>query len=194
MERSQNDRYRLPICAEHLGYSLALARNLQCIYVQSKKKEAAMTQKNHKTGPSPTEDRRSRNLRDSRMMAHLLDALQSGKDIGHYGRLTFAIVARHFLPEEQLIELLARQPGQDETQSRALLLQVKDHDYSPPKRERILQWQAQQDFPICPDPEDPNACNVYKELRFPDGIYEHINEYWEEKVEAQEAAEPTAGR
>ena len=48
-------------------------------------------------------------------------------------------------------------------------------------------------LPICPDPEDPNACNVYKELRFPDGIYEHINEYWEEKVEAQEAAEPTAG-
>jgi hypothetical protein len=121
------------------------------------------------------------------MMAHLLDALEAGKDIGHYGRLTFTIVARHFLPEDRIVALLARQPGQDEIQARALLLQVKERDYSPPKRERILQWQAQQDFPICPDAEDPNGCNVYKELRFPDGIYEHIHEYWEEKVEASEA-------
>src|SRR5207245_6229866 len=80
-----------------------------------------------------------------------------------------------------------------EAQSRALLLQVKERSYSLPKRERILQWQAQQDFPICPDPEDPNACNVYKELRFPDGIYDHIHEYWEEKVEAQQASEATLG-
>jgi hypothetical protein len=150
--------------------------------------ESAMTQKNQKKSDSPTDGRRSDNLRDSRMMAHLLDVLEAGQDIGHYGRLTFAIVARHFLPEERLIELLAQQPGQDEAQARALLLQVKERDYSPPKRERILQWQAQQDFPICPNPEDPNGCNVYKELRFPDGIYDPIHEYWEEKVEAQEAS------
>jgi hypothetical protein len=137
-------------------------------------------------GRSSTEDRRSRNLRDSTMMAHLLDALEAGKDIGHYGRLTFAMVARHFLPEEELMQLLARQPGQDEKQARALLLQVKGRDYSSPKRERILQWQALQDFPICPNPEDPDGCNVYKDLHFPDSIYEHINEFWEEKAEAQE--------
>ena len=29
-------------------------------------------------------------------MAHLLDSLNDGKDIGHYGRLVFAMVARHF--------------------------------------------------------------------------------------------------
>jgi hypothetical protein len=144
------------------------------------------TKQTSTVSPKSTEDRRSTSLRDSRMMAHLLDALEAGKDIGHYGRLTFAIVARHFLPEERIVELLARQPGQDETQTRALLLQVKERDYSPPKRERILQWQTQQDFRICPDAEDPNGCNVYKELRFPDGIYEHINEYWEEKVESSE--------
>ena len=31
-------------------------------------------------------------LRKSEMMAHLLDALDRGKDIGHYGRLVFAMV------------------------------------------------------------------------------------------------------
>ena len=56
------------------------------------------------------------------------------------------------------------------------------------KRERILQWQAQQEFPICPTPDDPQACNVYRELRFPDSVYEQIGEYWEEKAEAQDSA------
>jgi hypothetical protein len=132
------------------------------------------------------EDARSDNLRDSPMMAHLLDALETGTDIGHYGRLTFAMIARHFLPEEELVRLLASQPGQDETQARALVLQVKGRDYNPPKRERILEWQAQQDFQICPWPDDPDGCNVYRELRFPDGIYDHINEFWEEKAATEE--------
>src|SRR5688572_5432662 len=96
-------------------------------------------------------------LRDSPMMAHLLDALEAGTDVGHYGRLTFAMVARHFMGEAELVRLLARQPDQDEEEARALLLQVKGRDYSPPKRERILEWQAQQEFPICPWPEDPAA-------------------------------------
>jgi DNA primase large subunit len=132
-----------------------------------------------------SDDRRGDDLRASPMMSYLLDALESGTDIGHYGRLTFAMVARHFLDEEELIDLLARQPDQDETKARALVLQVKAKDYSPPKRERILAWQAQQEFPICPS-NDPDACNVYRDLRFPDGVYEHISEYYEEKAEDQE--------
>src|SRR5436305_4825055 len=84
-------------------------------------------------------------LRESPMMAHLLDALEKGTDIGHYGRLTFAMVARHFLDEDKLIRLLAKQPGEDETSARALVLQVQGRDYNPPRRERILEWQAQQD-------------------------------------------------
>ena len=43
-------------------------------------------------------------LRKNGMMAHLLDPLSQGQDIGHYGRLVFAMVARHFLPEDQLFE------------------------------------------------------------------------------------------
>ena len=126
----------------------------------------------------------SEDLHDSRMMAHLLAALEQGIDIGHYGRLTFAMIARHFLDQEELIGLLAGQPDMDEQGARALVLQVNARGYNPPKRARILEWQAQQDFPICPDAEDPNGCNVYRELRFPPEIYERIDEFWEEKAEA----------
>ena len=139
------------------------------------------------TGAAP-EDGRGENLRDSPMMAHLLDALEAGTDVGHYGRLTFAMVARHFLDEDEIVRLLASQPGQSEEDARSMVLQVQGRDYNPPKRERILQWQAQQEFPICPTPDDPQACNVYRELRFPDGIYEHIEEFWEEKAEQADAA------
>lgn len=127
---------------------------------------------------------RGTELRDSPMMALLLDALERGEDIGHYGQLIFAMVARFFLPEEELIDLLARQPDQSETDARALVLQVTERDYNPPKRERILQWQRLQDFQIVPT-DDPTAGNVYDELRFPDEVYTHIGEYWEEQAEAQ---------
>ena len=49
-------------------------------------------------------------LRKNGMMAHLLDALESGKDIGHYGRLVFAMVARHFLGEDELLSYLQKNP------------------------------------------------------------------------------------
>ena len=125
------------------------------------------------------------NLRDSPMMAHLLDALEAGTDIGHYGRLTFAMVARHFMDEGELVDLLAKQPDQDADKARAMVLQVQGKDYNPPKRERILEWQAQQDFAICPTPDDPASCNVYRELRFPQGIYDNIGEFWEEQAAAE---------
>lgn len=136
------------------------------------------------TGRNGTErdDGRGEDLRDSPMMAHLLDALEAGRDIGHYGRLTFVMVARFFRDEDDLVRLLAQQPGVDETDARALVRQVQAHDYNPPKRERILAWQAQQDFPICPAPDDPRGCNVYSELSFPDHIYEQIDEFWEERA------------
>lgn len=126
----------------------------------------------------------SDNLRDSRMMAHLLDALEDGTDIGHYGRLAFTMIARHFLDQDELVSLLSNQPGMDEQAARALVMQVNARGYNPPKRARILEWQAQQDFPICPDAEDPAGCNVYRELRFPPEIYERIDDFWEEKAEA----------
>ena len=145
----------------------------------------SQTKQARKTAPA-ADDPRSDNLRDSPMMAHLLDALEAGTDIGHYGRLTFAMIARHFLDEEELVGLLASQPGYDETQARSLVLQVQGRDYNPPKRERILEWQAQQDFPICPTPDDPASCNVYAELQFPEHIYDNINQFYEEQAAAQE--------
>ena len=120
-------------------------------------------------------------LEQNSMMAHLVAALERGDDIGHYGRLVFAMIARHFVDEDELVTLLQRNPGVSVEQARALVLQVQGRDYNPPKRERILEWQRQQDFPICPT-DDPDACNVYKDLQFPEGVYERIAEYYEEKA------------
>ena len=131
------------------------------------------------------DDLRSENLHDSAMMRHLLDALEEGTDIGEYGRLTFVMVARHFLEDAEIVSLLRGQPGIEEAEDAlALLLQVRERDYNPPKRSRVLAWQEQQEFPICPTPEDPAACNVYRELRFPDELYDNIDDYWEERAEA----------
>ncbi len=133
------------------------------------------------TKPNPGAEGRSENLRDSAMMAHLLDALEKGTDIGHYGRLVFTMVGRYFMPEDKLVELLARQPDMDKNDAEALVAEVKGHDYNPPKRGKILAWQKEQDFPICPNADDPDSCNVYEELRFPDEVYERIGEYWEQQ-------------
>ena len=123
-------------------------------------------------------------LREDAMMAHLLDSLQAGKDIGHYGRLVFAMVARHFLSDDEVIEQLTQDSDFSEEQARQMLTQVEGRDYSPPRRERILQWQSEQSFPIIPDAADPDSGNVYKNLRFPKELYDHIGHYQEEKVEA----------
>lgn len=124
-------------------------------------------------------------LRKSDMMAHLLDALDQGKDIGHYGRLVFAMIARHFLDEEELVGYLQKDKDFNETQARALVEQVQGKDYNPPRREKILQYQKEQEFPIIPNPDDPDAGNVYRELQFPEHVYEHIQEYYEHKAEAR---------
>jgi hypothetical protein len=125
-------------------------------------------------------------LRKSPLMANLLDGLAEGVDIGEYGRLTFVMVARHFLSDDDMVSLLADQPSFGETEARALILQVQQRDYNPPKRERILEWQSTQAFQICPDPDDPAACNVYRELDLPEHIYQQINEFWEERANAQD--------
>ncbi len=127
-------------------------------------------------------------LRESPMMAHLMDALEAGTDIGHYGRLTFAMIARHFLEQDELVRLLGNVPDHGQNDARALLRQVEAKDYNPPKRDRILEWQSQQDFPICPTPDDPASCNVYRELRLPDHIFENINEFYDEQTQGEGAS------
>ena len=127
----------------------------------------------------PVED-----LRQSPMMNHLLDALDNGEDIGHYGRLVFAMIGRHFVSSDELVELLTKDRDAEEGDIRAMVQQVEEKGYSPPRREKILHWQEQQDFDICPNPDDPDACNVYNELTFPDELYEDIQEYREERQAA----------
>jgi hypothetical protein len=123
-------------------------------------------------------------LREDSMMSYLLDSLEAGKDIGHYGRLVFTMVARHFLSDDEVIAELTKDPDFSEDQAVGMLRQVEGRDYNPPRRDRILEWQAEQEFPILPDANDPDCGNVYKSLRFPKELYDHIGHYQEAKAEA----------
>ena len=118
-------------------------------------------------------------LKQSAMMNHLLEALERGEDIGHYGRLVFAMVGRFFLSDEELIQQLAKDKDCDEAKARSIVSQVEARGYNPPKRDRILQWMNEQDFPICENAEDRASCNIYKEIDFPPEVYEKISAYYE---------------
>jgi uncharacterized protein YozE (UPF0346 family) len=124
-------------------------------------------------------------LQQDPMMAHLISSLDKGRDIGHYGRLVFVMIARHFLSENELLNYLMKDRDVDEQKARSLLAQVDSRDYNPPKRERVLDWMSRQEFPICPDAADPDQCNVYKNLDFPKEIYDKIQSYYERKTEGQ---------
>jgi len=123
-------------------------------------------------------------LHNNRMMTHLLDSLDEGKDIGHYGRLVFAMVARHFMSNDDLVTWLSKDKDFAASEAKALVNQVEDKGYSPPNRETILGYQAQQDFPILPETDNPDVGNVYQDLNFPEEVYDSISEYREEKAEA----------
>ena len=123
-------------------------------------------------------------LRKDSMMAHLLDSLEAGKDIGHYGRLVFAMVARHFMPHEEVIAWMVKDKDDTPEKAQLLLRQVEGKDYNPPRRDKILYYQSQQDFPILPNPDDPDCGNLYRNLKFPTEIYDHISHYQEAKLDA----------
>jgi hypothetical protein len=72
-------------------------------------------------------------LRKNGMMAHLMDALSRGEDIGHYGRLVYVMVARYFVSEDDLLRQLQLDPNIDNEQARTLIEQVVSKGYSPPK-------------------------------------------------------------
>ena len=120
-----------------------------------------------------------KDLRQNEMMAHLMDALDKGQDIGHYGRLVFVMVGRFFASDEELVKELTKDKDCDEQKARSLIRQVEAKGYNPPKRERVLEWMSQQEFPICQNPENPDACNVYKTLEFPEEMYQKISSYYE---------------
>jgi hypothetical protein len=150
----------------------------------SRLRAAANAEKREQAESPVSESDGIQQLREDAMMVHLLNSLGAGKDIGHYGRLVFAMVASRFLPEEEVIDWLAKDPDCPAEKASAMLRQVEGRDYNPPRRERILQWQAEQDFPIIPDPADPDCGNVYKSLKFTDRVYEHIENYQVEKARA----------
>jgi DNA primase large subunit len=123
-------------------------------------------------------------LQKDTMMSHLLAALEKGQDIGHYGRLVFVLGARHFMNTDELVTWLTKDKDCDEQKARMLISQIEKRNYNPPRRETVIEWMERQGFPICPNPDDPDACNLYKSFQFPHEIYEHIGNYSEQKAEA----------
>jgi hypothetical protein len=111
------------------------------------------------------------------MMTHLMSALNRAEDIGHYGRLVFVLGARHVMSDGELIYWLTKDRDCTEQKARLLVDQVKTRNYNPPKRERILEWMQKQEFPICPEPDNPSACNLYRNVEFPHEVYEKIQEF-----------------
>ena len=130
----------------------------------------------------PVED-----LRKSPMMSHLLDALAAGTDIGHYGRLTLAMVGAKFMETDDLVGILLKSGGAEETEVKSMVQQVVERGYNPPSRARLQEWSAEQDFTLMPNPDDPDSGNLYRELSMPDEVIESIEEYREQKLEAGEA-------
>src|SRR5689334_17073151 len=126
-----------------------------------------------------------KDLQQNEMMAHLIDSLDRGENIGHYGRLVFAMVSRYFLEEDEVITYLTKDPDCEEAKARDLLEPVSGRDYHRPRRDRVLEWMNRQDFALCNEPSDPDACNVYKELQFPRDLYESIERYREEKAQVR---------
>ena len=95
------------------------------------------------------------------------------------------MIARYFVDNEELAQLLTKDGSIDENEARGLVQQVEERGYNPPRREKILEWQEQQDFPICPNLDEPDDCNLYNELTFPDEVYEEIQEYREQRQAAE---------
>ena len=118
-------------------------------------------------------------LRQSAMMSHLLDAMDRGEDIGHYGRLVFVMIGRFFLSTDELKQQLMKDKDCDEQKADLLIRQVEAKGYNPPKRDRVIEWMNQQDFAICENSENPGSCNIYKEIKFPPEVYEKISSYYE---------------
>ncbi len=114
-----------------------------------------------------------------------MDSLDAGTDIGHYGRLVFAMVARHFLPHEEVVTWLTKDRDFSAEQAQQMLHQVEGRDYSPPRRERLLEWQREQEFQFL-DSADLDSGNLYRNLTFPQEIYEHIGHYQEAKASSSE--------
>jgi len=114
-------------------------------------------------------------LRKDEMMGYLLDSLAMGKDIGPYGKLVFTIIARYFLAEGVLISYLTKDPSINEEEAHLLFEQVKAHHHSPPTRDKILEWQHHQEFPIIVDQDKHDLGNVFKSLTFPDSVHQHLS-------------------
>jgi hypothetical protein len=121
------------------------------------------------------------------MMGHMLDALDNGEDIGHYGRLVFAMIGHHFVSEDELVKLLTKDPRHE---------RAGDPGDGAAGPGEGLQPAAAREDPRVPEPAGTSRSAPipttqtpaipYQELQFPDEVYESIQEY----REGQQTSDP----
>lgn len=150
---------------------------------------APLKNKDHAVGTGVNENRssepvRSEDMRASAMMDRLWTDLSKGTDVGHYGRLVFCMIARHFLDEKEIIKLLGKSVPTEE--AAAMLVEVNRTNYSPPRPAKIRQWQKNQQYKIIPEDKDQSWGNVYTELQLPQEIYENVTNFYKDTKEVHD--------
>lgn len=123
-------------------------------------------------------------LKRSPFMKRLIEDISKGVDVGHYGYLTFTIVSRYFLKPKEIVDILTAARQLTKVQALALLIQVKQNNYSPPDRQKLQEWSRQQDYQLVQE-SDQDTASVYRHLSFPSELYSHIQEYYEGKAADQ---------
>lgn len=56
--------------------------------------------------------------------------------------MAFAVIGRHFVSNDELVGLLTKDHDADEAAVRSMVQQVEEKGYSPPGREKILDFQS----------------------------------------------------
>ena len=73
------------------------------------------------------------------------------------------MVARHFMDEQELLACLQKNPDFSDEEFVPSIIRCKGGT-TIRRGANVPEWQKEQEFPICPNPDDPDACNVYKDL------------------------------
>jgi len=77
------------------------------------------------------------------------------------------MIGRHAVSSDELVELLTKDHDADEQEMRALVQQVGEKGYSPPRREKFLEYQSQQDFRSAPSPTIPTHATLTRSWSSP---------------------------
>ena len=136
-------------------------------------------------------------LKRNPMMRRIIQTMESGQDVGHYGRFIFTVVASYFIGEKEITDLLKRQPEiEDSEEALGFYLQVASARYVMPTSARIRAWdksEEQKNFPLIIQ-GDRNSGNLYREIPLPQQALVSVRSYWREAAVAYRSQEKKTPR